>query len=200
MKIVESILRGIKRPMSVNGTNVTDVESIIASLKDGDTVSIILNAIPVQNQEVSPAQQTRVMTSNDMRVNHSYIIKVREYMTKPSSPDFDFHAKWNNNIPMPFRIMKGRVLKETRGMVMMDCIAVPLKTDVCIRCGRPLTHPVSRLYGIGPECGGHAHINPFDTEEELFAALDKVKEQLSQIKWRGWIIKSAIIEVEEVRS
>jgi len=200
VKIVESILRGIKRPMSVNGTNVTDVESIIASLKDGDTVSIILNAIPVQNQEVSPAQQTRVMTSNDMRVNRSYIIKVREYMTKPSSPDFDFHARWNNNIPMPFRIMKGRVLKETRGMVMMDCIAVPLKTDVCMRCGRSLTHPVSRLYGIGPECGGHAHINPFDTEEELFAALDKVKEQLSRIKWRGWIIKSGIIEVQEVRS
>lgn len=184
--------------MIVNGMDVTDVESIIASLKNGDTVSIILNAIPVQNQEVSAAQQTRV-TSNDMRVNRSYIIKVREYMTKPSSPNFDFHAKWNNNIPMPFRIMKGRVLKETRGMVMMDCIAVPLKTDVCMRCGRRLTHPVSRLYGIGPECGGHAHINPFDTEEELFAALDKVKEQLSQIKWRGWIIKSGIIEVEEVR-
>lgn len=52
---MESILRGIKRPMSVNGTNVTDVESIIASLKNGDTVSITLNAISVQNQEVSPA-------------------------------------------------------------------------------------------------------------------------------------------------
>jgi len=199
VKIVESILRGIKRPMSVNGTNVTDVESIIASLKNGDTVSITLNAIPVQNQEVSPAQQTRVMTSNDMRVNHSYIIKVRQYMTKPASEDFDFQAKWNSNIPMPFRIMKGRVLKETRGMVMMDCIAVPLKTDVCMRCGRPLTHPVSRLYGIGPECGGHAHINPFDTEEELYAALDKVREQLAQIKWRGWIIKTAIEECQEVR-
>ena len=196
---MESILRGIKRPMSVNGTNVTDVESIIASLKNGDTVSITLNAIPVQNQEVSSAQQTRVMTGNDISVNHSYIIKVRQYMTKPATEDFDFQAKWNNDIPMPFRIMKGRVLKETRGMVMMDCIAVPLKTDVCMRCGRPLTHPVSRLYGIGPECGGHAHVNPFDTEEELYAALDKVKEQLSQIKWRGWIIKSALIEVQEVR-
>lgn len=185
--------------MSVNGMNVVDVDSIIASLSNGEQVSIRLNAIQVQNQEISPAQQTRVMTSNDMRVNHSYIIKVRQYMTKVASPDFDFQARWNNNIPMPFRIMKGRVLKETRGMVMMDCMAVPLKTDVCMRCGRPLTHPVSRLYGVGPECGGHAHINPFDTEEELYAALDKVKEQLSQIKWRGWIIKSALLEVTEVR-
>ena len=197
---MESILRGINRPMSVNGTNVVDMESTIASLQTGDTVSIILNAIQVQNQEVSPAQQTNVLTSNDMRVNHSYIIKVRQYMTKPASPEFDFQAKWNSNIPMPFRIMKCRVLKETRGMVMVDCIATPLKTDVCMRCGRTLTHPVSRLYGIGPECGGHAHINPFDTEEELYAALDKVKEQLAEIKWRGWIIKSALIEVQEVRS
>lgn len=196
---MESILRGIKRPMSVNGTNVVDIESIISSLSNGEPVSIRLNAVQVQNQEVSPAQQTRVMTGNDISVNHSYIIKVRQYMTKPATEDFDFQAKWNNDIPMPFRIMKGRVLKETRGMVMMDCIAVPLKTDVCMRCGRPLTHPVSRLYGIGPECGGHAHVNPFDTEEELYAALDKVKEQLSQIKWRGWIIKSALIEVQEVR-
>ena len=197
---MESILRGINRPMSVNGTNVVDMESTIASLQTGDTVSIILNAIQVQKQEASPPQQTSALTSNDMRVNHSYIIKVRQYMTKPASPDFDFQVKWNNNIPMPFRIMKGRVLKETRGMVMVDCVAVPLKTDVCMRCGRTLTHPVSRLYGIGPECGGHAHINPFDTEEELYAALDKVKEQLAEIKWRGWIIKSALIEVQEVRS
>lgn len=196
---MESILRGINRPMSVNGTNVVDIESTIASLQTGDTVSIILNAIQVQNQEASPPQQTSVLTSNDMRVNHSYIIKVRQYMTKPASPDFDFQEKWNNNIPMPFRIMKGRVLKETRGMVMVDCVATPLKTDVCMRCGRTLTHPVSRLYGIGPECGGHAHINPFDTEEELYAALDKVKEQLAEIKWRGWIIKSGIIEATEVR-
>lgn len=82
---------------------------------------------------------------------------------------------------------------------MVDCIAVPLKIDVCMRCGRTLTHPVSRLYGIGPECGGHAHINPFNTEEELYAALDKVKEQLSEIKWRGWVIKSAIEECQEVK-
>ena len=36
---MESILRGIKRPMSVNGTNVVDISSIIDSLANGETVS-----------------------------------------------------------------------------------------------------------------------------------------------------------------
>ena len=196
---MESIIREITRPMVVNGQSCTDVESLIQSIANGERVSIEMKAVKVQTEEARPQAQQRIMTANDMRVNHSYIIKVRQYMTKPSSPDFDFQSKWNGDIPMPFRIMQGRVLKETRGMLMMECHAVPLKTDVCMRCGRPLTHPVSRLYGIGPECGGHAHINPFDTEDELYAAIDSVKQKLSEIKWRGWIIKSAIEECQEVR-
>lgn len=197
---MELIIRGIKRPMILNGVPVINVDDVIDQIENGAPVKIQLTAAKVQNQEVSPASQTRIMTSNDMRVNHVYLIKVRQYMTKESSPDFDFQSKWNNNVPMPFRIMQGRVLKETRGMVMMECHVVPLKTDVCMRCGRTLTHPVSRLYGVGPECGGHAHINPFNTEEELYAALDSVKQQLATIKWRGWIIKSGIIEVTEIKS
>lgn len=196
---MESIIREITRPMTINGQSCTDIESMIKSIADGEKVTIEMEAVRVQTEEIRPQSRQVVMTANDMRVNHSYIIKVRQYMTKPSSPDFDFQSKWNSDVPMPFRIMQGRVLKETRGMLMMDCHAVPLKTDVCMRCGRPLTHPVSRLYGVGPECGGHAHINPFDTEDELYAALDSVKQKLSEIKWRGWIIKSAIEECQEVR-
>lgn len=191
-------MKAITRPMKIDGIACTDVMKAIESIEDGAKVEIQLEAVKVQNQDVSSDMKTRILTANDMRVNRTYIIKVRQYMTKPSSPDFDFQAKWNGNVPMPFRIMEGRVLKETRGMLMMDCHAVPLKTDVCMRCGRVLTHPVSRLYGIGPECGGHAHINPFNTEDELYAALDSVKQKLADIKWRGWIIKSAIEECQEV--
>lgn len=197
---MESIIKAITRPMIINGQPCTDVQALINSIADGEHINIQLKAVK-QTQEVETAAQPqqRVMTANEMRVNRSYIIKVRQYMTKPASPDFDFQAKWNSDVPMPFRIMRGRVLKETRGMLYMDCHAVPIKTDVCMRCGRPLSHPVSRLYGVGPECGGHAHINPFETEEELYAALDSVKQKLSEIKWRGWIIKSAIEECQEVR-
>lgn len=196
---MESVLKAITRPIIVNGQTCTDVEALINSIADGEHIKIQMKAVIQQQAEPVQQKQPRMLTANDMRVNRSYIIKVRQYMTKKSSPDFDFQAKWNSDVPMPFRIMQGRVLKETRGMLYVECHAVPLKTDVCMRCGRPLSHPVSRLYGVGPECGGHAHINPFETEEELYAALDSVKNQLAQVKWRGWIIKSAIEECQEVR-
>lgn len=199
---MEAIIREIKRSMIVNGVDVEDIDSLINGIKNGEKVKIQLKAEEVQNetnhQEGLTEEPTKRIDANQLRVNHTYIIKVRQYMTKPSSPEFDFQSKWNKNEPMPFRIMQGRVLKETRGMVMMDCYAVPLKVDVCMRCGRTLTHPVSRLYGIGPECGGHAHINPFTTEDELYAALDVVKANLSKIRWQGWIIKSAIEQCQEV--
>lgn len=196
---MESIIRNINRPMTVNGVECTDVEAIINQIANGEPVNIQLKALEVKKEQTQVDRPKIHLTANDMRVNRSYLIKVRQYMTKPPSDNFDFQSRWNGNTPMPFRVMQGRVLKETRGMLMMECHAVPLKTDVCIRCGKPLTHPVSRLYGIGPECGGHAHINPFNTEEELYAALDEVKQKLSKITWRGWIIKSAIEECEEVR-
>lgn len=203
---MESTLQGIKRPMQINDETVHNLDEFIFKLDDG--VALVVTLPPVQKIETRPEP---VITCNEeeaeedwedrevLTVNHSYIIKVRQYMTKPSSPEFDFQSKWNNNIPMPFRVMKGTVLRETRGMVYMDCHAVPLQTSSCMVCGRRLTHPVSRLYGIGPECGQHAHINPFNTDEELYAALDLIRFQLSQIKWSGWIIKSAIEEFTEAK-
>lgn len=196
---MESIIRAIKRPISVNGVEVSNIDSFIESVSNGEKIHIYLKASNTQREVNDNLNQNVVLTPDNMRVNRTYLIKVRQYMTKPASPEFDFQARWNNNVPMPFRIMEGRVLKETRGMLMMECHAVPLKTDICMRCGRPLTHPVSRLYGIGPECGSHAHINPFETEEELYAALDFVRENLANIRWRGWIIKSAIEECKEVK-
>ena len=126
-------------------------------------------------------------------------ITVKNYMTKPATPEFDFMAKWNNNNPMPLRTMVGEVVKETRGMVYMklhgDIYAE--KICVCMKCERPLTNPISQYFGIGPECGGHNYINPFDTEEELKEAVKSYRAQLQNITWSGWIIKSAIIDSEE---
>lgn len=197
---MEWLLKNIERPIVIAGNAAASVSEALSKFQEGDRIHAVLKAVENKPQSEPEQNNVRALTGNDMRVNHTYIIKVRQYMTKPSTEDFDFHHKWNNDTPMPFRIMRGRVLKETRGMLMMDCCVVPLKTDVCMRCGRPLSHPVSRLYGIGPECGGHAHINPFETEQELYNALDEVNAKLNSIKWRGWVIKSAIEECQEVRA
>lgn len=125
-----------------------------------------------------------------------YKIKVKQYMTKKSTPDFDFMKKWNNDEPMPMRIMVGEKLEETRGMVKMSLHAdiTEKVTLTCMRCGRPITNKVSQYFGMGPECGGHAYVNPFDSDEELEKAVEDYREQLRQITWTGWIIKSAIEE------
>jgi hypothetical protein len=125
-----------------------------------------------------------------------YIIKVKQYMTKPATPSFDFMDKWNNGVPMPMRIMVGKKLKETRGMVKMELRGEIIQevNPVCMKCGRTLTNPVSQYFGIGPECGGHNYINPFETDAELRQAVAETRKQLQNITWTGWIIKSAIEE------
>lgn len=125
-----------------------------------------------------------------------YIIKVKQYMTRPASSSFDFMDKWNNGVPMPLRVMVGKKLKETKGMVKMELRGEIIQDNnsTCMKCGRELTNPVSRYFGIGPECGGHHYTNPFETDAELQQAIRETRKQLQGITWTGWIIKSAIEE------
>jgi hypothetical protein len=130
-----------------------------------------------------------------------YKITVRQYMTKQSNPSFDFMAKWNNDNPMPMRTMVGTVEKETSGMVYMHLHGdiTSTVTQYCMKCGKAITNPVSQFFGMGPECGGHNYTNPFESEEDLKSAVESYRrEHLQKITWSGWIIKSAIIEREEV--
>ena len=130
-----------------------------------------------------------------------YQITVRQYMTKKSTPSFDFMAKWNHDNPMPLRTMVGTKVKETRGMVYMKLHAeiVGEQMQFCMKCGRPITNPVSQYFGMGPECGQHGYVNPFDTKEELEEAVKAYqRDVLSKITWEGWIIKSAILEEKQL--
>lgn len=121
-----------------------------------------------------------------------YRITVKKYMTEPASPGFDFMAKWNNNVPMPLRTMTGTVERATKGMVFMKLHGQAEPVVRCMRCGRTLTNPISQHYGIGPECMSKLGF-VCDIED-----VDTIKKKLVDIVWEGWIIKSAIIEREEV--
>jgi hypothetical protein len=186
---VETLLKSITRqPWN------TTIEDIISKANEGDAVTVVFKAAQKKREEV-PVH----ISGECMRKGHEYIVKVKSWMTKATTDDsFDFMRHWNQNIPMPLRVMRGRVLSETRGMVYMELRACALKTDYCMKCGRPLTHPVSKLYGLGPECGGHYHINPFNTEEELQAAIQEVRQKLNNVTWTGWIAKSGVEYATEV--
>ena len=172
----------------------TTIENVIDSTSEGEEVSIVFRSVHIKREE-TPLR----ISGEHMRKGHEYIVRVKTWMTKETRDDsFDFMRHWNKNIPMPLRVMRGRVLSETRGMVYMELRACPLKTDYCMKCGKPLTHPVSRLYGLGPECGGHYHINPFNTEEELQSAIQEVRQKLNNVTWTGWIAKSGVEYATEV--
>ncbi len=184
-----NLLKDYKGAVEVNGQSFDSLDSALKGLKNFDgQLTIVLNkgagdGISQASQQVEEAVGDKI-----------YRIKVRQYMTKPSTPEFDFHDKWNNGNPMPMRIMVGKKLKETKGMVQMELWG-EITEDVtthCMRCGRTLTNPVSKYFGIGPECGNHGYNNPFDDEEELKRAVKEVDKQLREIKWTGWVIKSAI--------
>ena len=127
----------------------------------------------------------------------SYKITVKKYMTEKGTPRFDFMTNWNNDVPMPFVTMVGEIQKETKGMYYMKLHGKGGRMSSCMCCGRKLTNKISMLYGLGPECGSHAYINPFDSEEELNACLDEVFAKIANVTWEGWVIKSAIKEMKE---
>lgn len=186
---METLLKSITR--QPYGASIADV---IANAGEGEEVSVVFRAV-----QKKPEEKPLHISGNHMRKGHEYIIRVKRWMTEQTTNDsFDFMRHWNKNIPMPMRVMRGRVLSETRGMLYMELRACTLKTDYCMRCGKPLSHPVSKLYGLGPECGGHYHINPFNTEEELQAAIKEVRQKLNNVTWTGWIAKSGVEYATEV--
>lgn len=94
--------------------------------------------------------------------------------------------------------IEGVVTKETEKAIFMEGSAWVEDAICCARCGRELTHPASRLVGIGPECAAkwlvyYPSRNLEDwTEEELKALKAKVGER----KVACWLPKSAIEKVE----
>jgi len=193
-----TMLQNWKGSLEVNGTQFDSIESFNASnLNLSGAISIKLYPIGYThqiNENTKPEQHITETESEEL------VITVKKYMTQPAEPGFDFMATWNNNNPMPLRTMVGTKVKETRGMVYMklhgDILAETVCT--CMKCGKKLTNPVSQYFGIGPECGGHNYVHPFDTDEELHAAVDQYRAKLQNITWEGWIIKSAITS-EEIR-
>lgn len=72
------------------------------------------------------------------------------------------------------------------------------KIGVCCKCGRPLTHPVSVILGIGPECGEHFWdwniVGGIDKAPEI---LEQLKIKIQEFKIDKWFPKTVIKETYE---
>lgn len=189
LKLIES-WRGA---VEVDGVKYDSIQALTSSSKTfSDKVHIKLYASAKNVTEKRTASEKQSI--NATTDSTEYRITVKKYMTQPASVGFDFMEKWNNNKPMPMRTMQGTIEKETRGMVYMNLHGFGQKTITCACCGKELTNPISRYYGIGPICLGKLGIvNAIDDVENI-------KEQLEKIKWSGWIIKSSITERKEIKN
>lgn len=188
------LLTGWQGSIDINGTVYNTIAEIPENLefKAGWCIKLLPKNYNKQISGNTEAQSTDT--------KQEYFITVKKYMTQKATPEFDFQDKWNNGIPMPMRMMAGTIEKETRGMYYMKLHGTMYaeKMSTCMCCGRPLTNPVSQYFGVGPECGQHGYVNPFDTDEELRQAVAEYKKTLQNITWEGWVIKSAITEMVEV--
>lgn len=183
--------------VAINGQEFDSIGTARRTLESSSQPisSIVLYSV---NERATERNKTRLESVPDSAV---YKITVRQYMTRTATVDFDFMEKWNHNIPMPLRTMVGTIEKETPGMVYMKLHGdiTSKVTQYCMKCGREITNPVSQFFGMGPECGGHHYVNPFNSDDELVRAVEEYrKNYLQKIVWEGWIIKSAITEQERV--
>ena len=188
-----TMLKDYKGAIEINGEKYDSVKTALKHFKSkSDTVTIKL---------LSYSENARKTQISENKEHTQKKIFVKQYMTRKADAGFDFMKQWNNDNPMPLRTMIGTVEKETRGMVYMKLHAdiTSEKTRRCLCCGRTITNPVSQYFGMGPECGGHKYVNPFYSKEELEKAVQDYRENvLKNITWEGWIIKSAILEEEDV--
>lgn len=175
------------KPLKVNGIVFLDSQDAYEYFKDKDVeVTVELNYKQAKKVEVIEQETTNI-----------YRIEVRQYMTRKSTFGFTFMKEFNNDVPMPYRTMYGEVLEENKGLVKMKLHARAEKdSTVCMKCGRQLTHEVSKFYGLGPDCGGHGHQAPDSVmkriadKEEAFKEIDRHLRET--VTWEGWIIKKAI--------
>lgn len=184
--MIEKLLKDWKGDIEIDDKHYTSVEACKSVFKTlSDDTHIILHSA---RKNAIQSEISAIESKSECKVT------VKKYMTEKASPGFDFMAKWNNDIPMPLRTMTGTVEKETRGMIYMKLHGQAERVVKCMRCGRTLTNEISKKYGIGPECITKV---PFIMDLDA-SDVEGIKQKLADVTWEGWIIKSAIIEKEEL--
>lgn len=89
--------------------------------------------------------------------------------------------------------LQGEVLRLTERGVKLRATAVVRESDHCLRCGREIDHPVSRLAGYGPDCSEYLGIPRDFTPEQL----DEIRERIKrQTVVEVWLPRSQIAVVD----
>ena len=172
-------LQGWQGKVIVNGTEYESVSSVPSDIELA-TITLL------------PAVERRRVKVEDSTDDREHLITVKQWLTQPATPEWDYNDRMNKGVPMPLRTMQGTVLKETAKSVYMHLHGSVKPVVHCMRCGRELTNPISRHYGLGTECLGKVGIL-VDPDE-----VEKIKEQLVKIEGNWWIPRTSILSDEIV--
>ena len=186
--MLQKIFNAWNGAVDIGSTSYNNASEINSDIVLNDSMTIVLK---------SNRNCKRLEDATEEKQEYHFVVK--QYMTKKATASFDFMKKWNKDVPMPMVSMVGTIEKETKGMyyVKLRAAIIGEKMVTCMKCGRPLQNPVSQFFGIGPECGGHNYVNPFSTDAELREAVNAYKKELQKVTWEGWLIKSAVLKMED---
>lgn len=169
---VENSLHGSWLEFNIKSVYIEHVERILDRISDDWAYEI--------NEKSGMATFELLDFTKDNTVEKKQLIKVRQWLTR------------RDDKPIPMRTMECVVVRETARAIQVKLNGHLKPSTTCNHCGRKLTHPVSLMYGLGPVCGGHFHINPCTTESELKAKYDEMAKKMESVTWEGWIPRSQI--------
>lgn len=157
-------LSGWSGRVVVNGTEYENIGSVPNGITP-TTITLLPKVVKAENRRVKV---------EDVTDDTERVITVRQFMTRVESN------------PMPMRTMVGKIKRETAKAYYMELHGQALPVVTCMRCGKTLTNPVSRHYGLGIECIQKVGI-PFNADD-----IENIKEAMIDVKWCGWCPKSAV--------
>ena len=181
-------IKGWKGEVEIDGVKYNNVNALNKPFYGQHSIKLYpTTETVVIAEDKTNNRQDNVTNSSDIpEVGGVYRFFVKEYMTKPGTPSFDFMDRFNEGIPMPMREMYGEIIRETKGMYFVSLRALTEPTTICRICGRVLTNPESKHYGIGPICLAKLNIS-WNIDQ-----YSEIKKDLQEIQWKGWLIKKAI--------
>lgn len=147
---------------------------VVVNGTEYESVGSVPNDIEITTIILLPKVEKRRVKVDEVEDDTERVITVRQFMTRVDSN------------PMPMRTMVGKIKRETAKAYYMELHGQALPVVTCMRCGKTLTNPVSRHYGLGIECIQKVGI-PFNADD-----IENIKEAMVDVKWSGWCPKSAI--------
>jgi hypothetical protein len=93
-------------------------------------------------------------------------------------------------------VMEGVILHETAKAIRFKGHVAIRETVTCLRCGRELEHPISRLVGYGPICCERLGIDRPDYETMTEEELEVLRGRLIAVEVEDWFPRSQIKSIE----